>query len=99
MFLTKLTHSLAPATRCLNPSTAHLRLRGEEGARHSVHVLGADLDADVAEAHLVKTQRASSRADVTLTSVRREGDRVPLVAPRQVVTDGAVHIVLKQRRC
>lgn len=73
---------------------SHLWLWWEEGAGHSVDVLRADLDADIAEAHLVKTERARSGANVVLTGVRRERDGVFVVTARQVVTDGAVHIVL-----
>lgn len=79
---------------------SHLRLRGEEGAGHPVHVLRADLDADVVEAHLMEADRAPSGADVALTGVGREGDCVPQVTSRQVVTDGAIHIMLiGEERC
>ncbi len=73
---------------------SHLRLRGEEGAGHSVHVLGVDLDAHLVEAHLVEVERARSRAQITLAGVRRDRDCVFQVTSRQVVTDGTVHVML-----
>lgn len=81
-------------------SASHLRLRGEEGAGDSVHVLRVDLDADVVEAHLVEVERTPSGADVALTGIRGEGDRVLQVTARQVVTDSTVHIMLSgEERC
>lgn len=73
---------------------SHLWLGGEEGAGHSVHVLRADVDADVVEAHLMQVERARWRADVTLTGIRRKCYGVFQVTPGQVVTDGAVHVML-----
>lgn len=43
----------------------------------------------------MKAERARSGANVILTGIRRERDGVSVVTARQVVTDGAVHIVLK----
>lgn len=77
---------------------SHLRLWGEEGAGHSVHVLRVDLDAHIVEAHLVEAERARSRAEITLAGVRRERDRVFQVTSRQVVTDGTVHVMLRGER-
>lgn len=76
---------------------SHLGLRGEEGAGDSVHVLRVDLDADVVEANLVEVERAPSGAEVALAGVRGERDGVLQVTLRQVVTDGAVHIMLRGR--
>lgn len=79
---------------------SHLRLWREEGAGHSVYVLWVDLDADIAEAHLMKAERARSGANVILAGIRRERDCVFLVTARQVVTDGAINIVLSVKgRC
>lgn len=75
-------------------SAPHLRPRGEEGAGHTVHVLGVDLDADVVEAHSVEAEAASQRAKVTLAGVGRDGDGVVQVTARQVVAGCAVHIAL-----
>lgn len=72
----------------------HLRPRGEEGAGHTVHVLGVDLDADVFEAHSVEAEATPQRAKVTLAGVRRDGDGVVQVTARQVVGGGAVHVAL-----
>lgn len=47
----------------------HLRSRWEEGAGHTVHVLGIDLDADIIEAHGVKAEGTSRRAKITLASI------------------------------
>lgn len=73
---------------------SHLRLRGEEGAGHPVHVLRVDLDAHIVEAHLVEVERARSRAEITLAGICRERDGVFQVTSRQVVTDGTVHVML-----
>ena len=75
-------------------SVSHLRLWGEEGAGHSVHVLWVDLDAHIVEAHLVEVEWARSRAEIAFAGVCRDRDRVFQVASRQVVTDGTVHIPL-----
>lgn len=72
----------------------HLRPRGEEGAGHTVHVLGVDLDADIFEVHSVEAKAAPQRAKVTLAGVRRDGDGVVQVTARQVVGRGAVHVAL-----
>lgn len=44
----------------------------------------------------MEVECASSRAEITLTSIRRECDCVSQMTSRQVVADGAVHIMLER---
>lgn len=63
------TNFMFKVNKTVSGPRTHLRLRGEEGAGHSVQVLRVDLDADIVEAHLVEVQHAPSGADITLPGI------------------------------